>query len=112
MNPKTGSSAKIFWTRFAKECLKDISLYYNEAAGPIVSKKIRQQIFHATRHLVEHPESGQIELLLEGQDEQFRYCLAGNYKIIYTIIKEGILITDVFDTRQNPVKINNPRRKQ
>jgi hypothetical protein len=26
-------------------------------------------------------------------------------------VKEGILITDVFDTRQNPIKINDPKRK-
>jgi len=26
--------------------------------------------------------------------------------------EEGILITDVYDTRQNPIKMNNPERKQ
>lgn len=112
MNPKTGKPTRIIWTGFARECLKDISLYYTEVAGPGVSRKIRKQIFHATRHLIKHPESGQVESLLQGQEQEFRYCLAGIYKIIYTIVQEGILITDVFDTRQNPVKMNKPVRKQ
>jgi hypothetical protein len=52
MSPKTGKPLKIIWTGFAKECLKDISLYYTEIAGSGVSRKIRKQIFHATRHLI------------------------------------------------------------
>jgi hypothetical protein len=34
-----------------------------------------------------------------------------NYKVIYKRVKEGVLITDIYDTRQNPTKINNPERK-
>ncbi len=112
MSPKTGKPKRIIWTAFAKECLKDISLYYTDVAGAGISRKIRRQIFHATRHLIKHPESGQVEPFLQGQDREFHYCIAGNYKIIYTIAEEGILITDVFDTRQNPVKMNKPDRKQ
>ncbi len=43
-------------------------------------------------------------------NEGHRYLVDGNYKIIYKKISEGILITDVFDTRQDPKKINNPKR--
>lgn len=32
------------------------------------------------------------------------------YKIIYKEVAEGILITDVFDTRQDPAKINDEKR--
>jgi len=34
-----------------------------------------------------------------------------NYKIVYKKVKEGILISDIFDTRQDPVKINDLKRK-
>jgi plasmid stabilization system protein ParE len=37
--------------------------------------------------------------------EGHRYLVSGNYKIIYKEVNEGILITDVFDTRQDPQKI-------
>jgi len=49
--------------------------------------------------------SGQIEGNLQKLGEDHRYLVEGNYKIIYKKVKEGILITDVFDTRQDPVKI-------
>ena len=39
-----------------------------------------------------------------------RYLVIWNYKIIYKPVKEGVLITDVFNTRQNPNKNNNQPR--
>jgi toxin ParE1/3/4 len=48
-----------------------------------------------------------LEVLLEGH----RYLVDTNYKIVYKKVREGILITDVFDTRQDPVKINKTKRK-
>ena len=44
-------------------------------------------------------------------DEGHRYLVSNNYKIVYKNVIEGVLITDVFDTRQDPIKINNPNRK-
>lgn len=70
-----------------------------------VSRKVRNQIFHATRHLAQYPYSGPVEPLLKNLDHEFRYCIAGNFKIIYAIVPEGILITDVFDTRHDPSKL-------
>jgi len=102
---------KIIWTDFASETLTEIYQYYKEKASPIIAGKIKQEIFKATRQLKEHPYSGQVELNLEKLNEGHRYLLKGNYKIIYKEIPVGILITDVFDTRQNPIKINNPKRK-
>lgn len=103
---------QILWSGFAKECLKDISFYYKHVAGPKISNKIRSQIFRATRHLVKYPASGQEEPFLKGQDQVFRYIIAGRFKIIYTIEGRKILITDVFDTRQNPIKVNKPGRNK
>lgn len=58
-----------------------------------------------------NPLAGQIESTLEQIGEGHRYIIEGNYKIIYKKVREGILITDVFDTRQDPKKISDPRRK-
>jgi hypothetical protein len=44
--------------------------------------------------------------------EGHRYLVKGNYKIIYKEIQEGLLITDVFDSRQDPIKINNKKENQ
>lgn len=102
---------KIVWTHFAIETLKEIFDYYKDIAGKDIAHKINAQIFKSTNQLKKHPNSGQIETSLEQLGEEHRYLVSGNYKIIYRKVKEGILIIDVFDTRQDPIKINDPMRK-
>lgn len=102
---------KILWSDSSIEMLLEIYNYYNEKASPAIAKKIKTDILTATRQLKKHPASGQIELSLEQLNEGHRFLVKGNYKIIYKEIPEGLLITDVFDTRQDPIKLNNEKRK-
>lgn len=96
---------EIIWSNFAIENLKAIFNYYKDRASTKVAHKIRQQILEATKQLFHHPESGQREFYLEKLNKDHRYILSGNYKIIYRVEKNSILINDVFDVRQNPTKI-------
>jgi len=50
--------------------------------------------------------SGSIETTLTELKEEHRYVTRGNYKIIYKIRHKNIFITDIFDTRQDPGRIN------
>jgi toxin ParE1/3/4 len=84
--------------------------YYKVNASIAIARKIRIEIFTATRQLKKHPVSGPIELNLEKINEGHRYLVKGHYKIIYKEVSEGVLITDVFDTRQDPLKINDEQR--
>lgn len=102
---------KLHWTDFAIEMLLEIHEYYKEKASPSIARKIKNEIFAATKQLKKHPTSGQIELNLEKLNEGHRYLVKGNYKIIYKEIADGLLITDVFDTRQDPIKLNDEERK-
>ncbi|WP_221405569.1 type II toxin-antitoxin system RelE/ParE family toxin [Epilithonimonas hungarica] len=54
---------------------------------------------------------GQKEELLSDRKEGFRYLVSNNYKIIYWFNKEKnrIEIVDIFDTRQNPLKIEREK---
>lgn len=101
---------KIIWSNFASESLKEIYLYHKEVASEPIAKRLKTNIFNTTRQLIKHPLSGQIEETLAMLEQGHRYLVKGNYKIIYRKINEGILITDIFDTRQDPIKINNPNR--
>ncbi len=103
---------KIIWTDFAIENLKDIFDFYAVTANKKVAKKIKKDIFKAVKLLVRYPELGQIELYLEKLNEGYRYILSGNYKVIYKIQDENIIISDVFDVRQNPTKMNDESRKE
>ena len=101
---------KIIWSDFATCTLLEIYQYYKLNASPTVARKIKSEILVTTKQLIKHPYSGQIEFNLEKLKEGHRYLVQGNYKIIYNEVKEGILITDVFDTRQDPIKINDEKR--
>ena len=98
---------KIIWSRFASDTLKEIFNYHKTVASKEIAQNIKANIFSATKQLKTHPSAGQIENSLKQLGEEHRYLVRGNYKIIYKKVKEGILITDVFDARQDPVKINN-----
>jgi hypothetical protein len=56
------------------------------------------------------PESGQMEELLEHLNQNSRYLVEGNYKIIYQYSEGVVIITDVFHVKQNPVKIKKRKR--
>jgi toxin ParE1/3/4 len=101
---------KVIWSDFATGTLLDIFQYYKLKASPTVARKIKSEILKTTKQLIKHPYSGQVEINLEKLKEGHRYLVKGNYKIIYKEVAEGILITDVFDTRQDPVKINDEKR--
>ncbi|MBC8319240.1 MAG: type II toxin-antitoxin system RelE/ParE family toxin [Bacteroidetes bacterium] len=102
---------RIIWSKFAAEELKEIFDYYKDIAGKSIAQRLRDKIFNSTRQLRNQPNSGQIEPTLSKLNEDHRYLVRGNYKVIYKKVEEGILITDIFDTRQDPKKINNPERK-
>ncbi|HLG34892.1 MAG TPA: type II toxin-antitoxin system RelE/ParE family toxin [Bacteroidia bacterium] len=50
-------------------------------------------------------KSGQTEPLLRNKKYEYRYLVDGNYKIIYFENEGVIIISAVFDTRQNPGKL-------
>lgn len=102
---------KIIWTDFAIDNLKNIFDYYSTKASKKVAHKIRKQILDSTKQLMANPESGQIELNLEKLNQNHRYIICGNYKVIYNIKNNDIIIYDIFDVRQNPIKMNDDKRK-
>lgn len=98
---------KTIWTDFAIENLKSIFDYYAIKANRKVAHKIRKQILASTKQLTQNPESGQLELYLESLNKQHRYVVSSNYKIIYRVENKNIVINDVFDVRQNPIKMTD-----
>ncbi|MDV3754506.1 plasmid stabilization protein [Elizabethkingia anophelis] len=101
---------KIVWTDFAIENLKNIFDYYSIKASKKVAHKIRKQILESTKQLIDNPESGQVESNLEKLNQNHRYLVCGNYKIIYRTGIGQIVINDIFDARQDPIKMNNEKK--
>jgi plasmid stabilization system protein ParE len=101
-------SLPVFWTRFAENKLDDIYHYYALKASPEVAQKIVNDLLDRSIDLEKHPEMGPVEQLLAHRIQKFRYLIEGNYKIIYWVNQEPqrIEVFNVFDTRQNPNKID------
>ncbi|SEW48182.1 Plasmid stabilization system protein ParE [Chryseobacterium wanjuense] len=102
---------EILWSQFAEDKLYDIFHYYKFKAGIKIAKKIVNEIVDKTLILEQNSQAGQIEELLIERKQEFRYLVSGNYKIIYYInLKtKRIIIANVFDTRQNPLKLNETK---
>ena len=98
----------IYWTDFAKNELKNIFDFHRKKVNLKIAQQIVRQIVKSADALQKFPEMGAIEKLLQEQPESFRYIVSTNYKIIYWVNchKKRIEIVDVFDTRQNPIKMN------
>jgi plasmid stabilization system protein ParE len=98
---------KIYWSDFSKSQLQSIFDFYKKEAGARISRKLIQAIVVETERLSLQPFMGQKEELLTDRQEDFRFMIYKNYKIIYWINqgKNRIEIADIFDTRQNPHKI-------
>ena len=99
---------KVVWTKTAQNKLLDVFEYYLSIAGVDVAQKVVDGIVGASLILNINPLGNQKELLLNHKSEGFRSAIYKNYKIIYWIddMNKIIFISNVFDTRQSPTKIN------
>ncbi|WP_293875130.1 type II toxin-antitoxin system RelE/ParE family toxin [Flavobacterium sp.] len=102
---------EVYWTDFSKKELKNIFDYYKENASLNVAKTLVIEITKEAAKHKKQPKIGQEEELLEKDSRDFRYLVYKSYKIIYLVNleKKRIEVIDVFDTRQNPIKITRTK---
>ena len=98
---------EIIWTAPAKHDLQTIYDYYFEAASWRTAENIINGVLDKIEILSQHSEIGQREILLMYKTESYHYLVQGNYKVIYRVKEEAIIIDAIFDCRQNPVKMGN-----
>ena len=98
---------KIIWSEFAETQLDDIYDYYEKKAGAKIAKKLIIEIINEPKRLLKSPLIRQKEELLKQRKTEYRYLIFKNYKLIYSLDNQNgyIKIADVFDTRQNPIKL-------
>lgn len=91
--------------------MKSFYYYKQRSKSYQIALNIIIKIILAPDRLVNNPRLGQREILLENRSPEYYYIVESNYKIIYSIDDENyqIKISDVFDTRQNPSRINRKK---
>ncbi len=97
----------VVWMELADMRLTEIFDYLKEVAGVRTAQKITGNIGAKTRILVTNPRAGQREEVLHNRIEEFRYLVEGNYKIIYFVADEKIIIATIFDCRRDPSRLQD-----
>lgn len=102
---------KVIWSEFAENQLDEIYTYYEKKANSKTAKRLVTGIIKESKKLLKTPFLGQEEELLKHRKIEYRYLIFKNYKLIYSVDVENsfIKIADVFDTRQNPPKIERDK---
>ena len=101
----------IIWSEFAETQLDEIYDYYEKKASTEVAKKLVKGIINEPKKLIKSPLIGQKEELLKQRETEYRYLIFKNYKLIYSVDNQNgyIKIADIFDTRQNPLKLKRTK---
>ena len=97
---------KVQLTDWAKSNLKDIHNYYKVKASSRVANNIKSKIIASIKSLPICVEKFQEEEQLSKLNLHHRRFSEGNFKIIYRLDKKKLIVTDIFDTRQDPTKMN------
>lgn len=94
------------WTPFALKALDDVLDYLvRETYSEEIANNYVLKIINRVEQLSTFPNSGQEEELLKPLNQNSRYLVEGNYKIIYQFQDGIIIITDIFHVKQNPKKL-------
>ena len=83
---------------------RSIRLVYGKASKETRERMV-DRVFDAIDRLKEYPRSGQFEPWLEHLQMGHRRLVVGKFKVIYRILSEVIIVTDIFDARRDPKKM-------
>lgn len=97
---------KILWDSKAVDSLKSIFLYLKFRASLNVANRVRDKILKEVKTLPSFPYKSPKEQYLGDLNGDFRFKLVWNYKIIFEVLPDRILILDIFHTSRNPVDIS------
>ena len=97
--------AQIIWHDSAREHLRSIFDYYSNLS-PQTAYNILKDILISVQHLAEFPTMGQEEPLLKLRPYKYHYIVSRKrYKTIYFIKGDECHIIAIWDTYQNPTKL-------
>jgi len=100
----------IRWDKQAKENLDRIYEYIAKDSIP-AAKHVKKSLVELVRSLNDFPEKYSKEEFLADEPENYRSVSKWNYKIIYEVTAEYLIIADIFHTSQHPSKILKSKEK-
>lgn len=92
------------WDRLAKNNL-DIIFEYIAVDSIAAARRVKKELVKLAHSLNDFPEKFSVEEFLSNEPENYRSITKWNYKIIYEVTEDYIIIIDVFHTSQHPSQI-------
>lgn len=96
---------KLVYTEQAIVSLQECLDFFPSEVPAEKVNEVRDRILAKADKLLENPYIGQDEEYLDHLGLSHRRVIEGVYKIIYKVEGELIIITDIFDSRQDPSKM-------
>ena len=93
---------RVVLTSEAINDLRSIFIWYKENASEKIASKIIFKILERTKQLKLFPESCQVEEDLKPLGRNHRRLVVGNYKVVYRIVEQDVVIDSIYDARQDP----------
>ncbi len=88
---------KLFWTETAKQDLKAIRRYIG-ADSPTAAKRWIERLREPARNALHAPLAGR--KVPEFQSDDIRELIEGNYRIVYQVFSDRLVILTVFEGHQ------------
>ncbi len=95
---------KLVITQYAELELELIYDYLWLEASPTIAEGVLENIYQAIIQLTKFPHKAAIETYISS-NYIYRRSVVGRYKIIYRIEGDTIYVTDVFDSRRDPLEM-------
>ena len=93
--------AQIIWTEEAVESLKGIGSFIERDSQFYAARTI-SRLIESTERLTSFPQSGRI--IPELQNKNFREVIVGNYRIMYQVKKNEVIIFTVLHSSRDAEK--------
>ena len=87
-----------------RRMLRSIRLVYGKAS-PETRQRIGERILDEVNALAQRIGVSQLEPALDHLRMGHRRVVVGKFKIIYRVLKDRIIVTDIFDARQDPKRM-------
>ena len=94
------------WDKKALDSLRDIYDYIKEDS-PTQATRVRKILLQLAQSLKEYPEKYSKEFYLEKLPNNYRSVSKWQYKIIYEVTENEIIIAFLFHTRKDPSKMTD-----
>lgn len=97
---------KIVVTGPASDDINEMYDYYLQKVNLKTAKQEKDKIIKRFKILKNFPLSGQVEGNEKFKGSEIRYLVQGNFKIVYKVEEDTVIILSVFHTSQNPDKMS------